>query len=620
VIDEMLPRQRIRQKRDQTVRKQTMKRPIDTLLMLLFAALAVLSLLPQSALAQTPIVRIDSVEATPKNDFTPDATRFGVPPYNASNSLVPHILNIQDCKAISAVQTGARVRITWSWTNKALLNLSPTYGVKIAPPALSCDANAMAETVVANGCIPIWLDKSFTNPLTASGEIVDVDFKALLGSYASDPTGSNCDANAETDAKIYFILPSTPGIGGTSTGFVGTIMNLHVDLAPPPTPTVSTPEPGNANLRVTWAQADPTDTTISGRVYWSDQPFTSAEARDQASHSDTMTGTTYQITGLNNGTKYYVSVTAVDANGNESSGSPVLSGVPVVTYDLWSKYQEDGGQEQGGYSPCSAQPQGHAGPLALLGAFVLTLLLVVRRRARVAKLLVLAVFVAAPLLVANVAQAASPQTMSADVRFSSYKPGIDNAFPSRTPYADIMKDGDFGIGLNLDWRIWHGFGELGAGFGVGRWSHEGTALLADGTASNDKTRMTMIPLTLDVVYRFDILAERYEFPIVPYIRAGGVYSIWWMLDGVDNISSYTTKAGKSVKAVGATGGLEGTLGLRLLLDVFEPGAARSFDIEMGVNHSYLFAEVQKLWLNDFGSSKSINLSDTVIAFGLAFDL
>ena len=66
--------------------------------------------------------------------------------------------------------------------------------------------------------------------------------------------------------------------------------------------------------------------------------------------------------------------------------------------------------------------------------------------------------------------------------------------------------------------------------------------------------------------------------------------------------------------------MQGTIGLRLLLDVFEPGAARSFDIEMGVNHSYLFAEVQQLWLNDFGSSKSIDLSDMVLAFGLAFDL
>ena len=257
----------------------------------------------------------------------------------------------------------------------------------------------------------------------------------------------------------------------------------------------------------------------------------------------------------------------------------------------------------------------------MLGA-VLLLLMARRRRVklRFALHLVVALLVIAPLSLTAEGQASSPQTASIDLRVASYKPGIDNAFVGHTPYADVMKDSDFTFGINIDWRVWHSFGELGVGFGIGRWSHQGTSLLADGSASNDTTNMTIIPLTLDAVYRFDILAQRYEFPIVPYVRAGFVYGLWWMTDAVNNVSAYTTPAGKTLKAIGGTGGLEGTFGIRLLLDVFEPGAARSFDIEMGVNHSYIFAEVQKLWLNDFGSSKSIDLSDTVLAFGLAFDL
>ncbi len=600
-------------------RSETMKRPTHKHLFSLFAALTLTGALSQTALAA--VVRIDAVEATPKNDFTPDVVRFGQPPYQAADSLVPHNLNIADCKAISAVQTGARVRLTWTWQDKQALNLTPVYGIKVAAPGQSCDANSMTESVTANGCQIIWSDRSFSNPLTASGEIVDVDFKSLLGPYAADPGGNNCNANTESDSKIYFVLPSNTGIGGSTSVYLGTSMNIHLDLAPPPTPTMDDPAPGNANLRVSWTQADSTDTTVSARVYWSDQPFTPANASTQASHSGTMTGTSFQITGLQNGTTYYVSVTAVDNNGNESSGSPVKTGVPVITYDLWNKYQEDGGQEQGGYAPCNAQPHGNGGPMALLSAFTLLVLLVARRRTRVpvAKIAI-ALLVCAPLAIPAEAQAVSPQTASVDFRISNYTPSIDKAFPSRTPYADVMKDGDLGIGVNIDWRIWHGFGEFAMGMGIGRWSHQGTALLTDGSASNDKTRLTIIPITVDAVYRFDVLAERYDFPLVPYARVGGVYGLWWMLDGVDNISVYTTKAGKNIRAIGGTGGLSGTIGLRLLLDVFEPGAARSFDIEMGVNHSYLFAEAQKLWLNDFGSSKSINLSDTVLAFGLAFDL
>ena len=601
-------------------RNETMKRPTQTYLIFPFVALAALSLLPQAALAQAPIVRIDAFDVTPKNDFKPDSTRFGTPPFQVDNSTIAHVLNIADCKAISAVQNGARVRFTWTWGNKPLINLSPTYTVKLAPPDVSCDPNSQIEPV-GSTCDVLWSQHTFTNPLTASGEILDVDFKVLLGGYATDPAGRNCDANVDTTSKLFFVVPGATSTLNPTATYVGAIMNIEIDLQAPVTPTMAAPAPGNSNLHVSWTQADTSsDPNLAARVYWSDQAFTAAEATSQTNHSDAMTGTSYQITGLTNGTKYWVSVTAIDGHGNESGGSTPQTGLPVITYDLWTKYQEDGGQEQGGFSPCNAQPRGNAGPLALLGMLGALVLLLARRRVRVSQLL-LALLVIAPLSVPSTARAESPQTMSAELRVGSYKPGIDNAFPSNTPYASVMKDGSLGYALNLDWRIWHEFGELGAGFGLGRWSHDGVALLGDGSASNDTTTMTVIPLTLSAVYRFDIFAKRYDFPVIPYARVGGVYAIWWMLDGVGNVSSYTNKTtGKSVRALGGTGGLEGSLGLRVLLDVFEPASARSFDIEMGVNHSYVFVEAQKLWLNDFGSSKSINLSDTVIAFGLAFDL
>ncbi len=604
-------------------RSETMKRPTHTHLFSQFTALALVSLLAAPAFAA--IVRIDSIAATAKCDFTPDTTRFSQPPFQAADSTHTHNLNIADCKAISTVQNCARVEFNWTWQDKATqapLNFTPTYGIKISAPGQSCDVNNMVETNTT-GCQVYIQNHAFSNPLTTSGELTDIDFKQILGVYGADPGGANCNADVEADAQIYFILPSGSSVGGTTSGWLGTSMNVHLDLAPPATPTMNAPAPGNANLHVSWSQNDTTDTTVGARVYWSDSPFTPDIASAQANHSDTLTATSYQITGLTNGTTYWVSVTAVDPNGNESGGAPVATAIPVITYDLWNSYQAAGGQEQGGFSPCSARPTGNAGPLALLMLGAVLLLLMARRRRvklRFALHLVVALLVIAPLSLTAEGQASSPQTASIDLRVASYKPGIDNAFVGHTPYADVMKDSDFTFGINIDWRVWHSFGELGVGFGIGRWSHQGTSLLADGSASNDTTNMTIIPLTLDAVYRFDILAQRYEFPIVPYVRAGFVYGLWWMTDAVNNVSAYTTPAGKTLKAIGGTGGLEGTFGIRLLLDVFEPGAARSFDIEMGVNHSYIFAEVQKLWLNDFGSSKSIDLSDTVLAFGLAFDL
>lgn len=601
--------------------------PLPPLKVLIFSLLFAL-LAAQPVLAA--VVRIDGIAAAPKNDFTPAVSRFGQPPFTASDPLISHTLNIADCKAISSVQYGANVRITFSWTDKSPLTFG-TYTIKVAPPGASCDANSDTESVTANGCIVKPQDKNFST-LTAVGEEVDVDFKALLGTYAADAAGANCNANTEVDAKIYFVLPTTPGIGGTSSGYLGTFMNIHVDLAPPATPTISSVLAGNQNLVVNFAQADSTDTTVSGKVYWSDQPFTSPNASAQPSQSAVITGTSYQITGLQNGKTYYVSVTGVDANGNESQGSPVVSAVPVLTYDLWNKYQADGGTEQGGFSPCNAQPVGNAGVLALVLALGLLTILARRRRvtAKVAaensgkgvakKMLPLLLLTTAPLLFARQAHAVSPQTASAELRISSYKPGIDKPFGGTGPYSKIIGDGDFTFGATVDWRIWHAFGEIALGIGAGRWSHEGTALLQSGATSNDKTRLTIVPISFDAVYRLDVFSERYEFPVVPYAKLSVMYGIWWMRDGVENLSRYTNSSGKTITALGGTGGLSGTIGLRLLLDVFEPGAARSFDIEMGVNHSYLFMDYQQLWMNDFGSKNSINLSDGLLSFGLAFDL
>mgnify|MGYP003342203221 CR=1 FL=1 len=114
---------------------------------------------------------------------------------------------------------------------------------------------------------------------------------------------------------------------------------------------------------------------------------------------------------------------------------------------------------------------------------------------------------------------------------------------------------------------------------------------------------------------FDVLAERYEFPLVPYVKLGYAYGIWWATNGLGNLARATTN-GTTTVARGGTGGFDATLGLRFLLDVLEPGAARSFDIEMGVNHSYLFGEYRHLVLTDWGSSSSIDLSDGIWNFGL----
>ncbi|MEY4577076.1 MAG: hypothetical protein RL701_1779, partial [Pseudomonadota bacterium] len=54
--------------------------------------------------------------------------------------------------------------------------------------------------------------------------------------------------------------------------------------------------------------------------------------------------------------------------------------------------------------------------------------------------------------------------------------------------------------------------------------------------------------------------------------------------------------------------------LALDLDTFEPGGARALDEEWGINHSYVFFEVQHF----FPSAKSLEIGGTSWLLGLGF--
>ncbi len=52
--------------------------------------------------------------------------------------------------------------------------------------------------------------------------------------------------------------------------------------------------------------------------------------------------------------------------------------------------------------------------------------------------------------------------------------------------------------------------------------------------------------------------------------------------------------------------------------MLEPRLQRDFDSELGVNHTYLFAEYTYEDVNGFGT-EGINLSSRRFSFGLAFE-
>jgi hypothetical protein len=205
-----------------------------------------------------------------------------------------------------------------------------------------------------------------------------------------------------------------------------------------------------------------------------------------------------------------------------------------------------------------------------------------------------------------------PVLGSFELKLSGYRPNVDSEFGgAKTPYNDI-----FGGSRSLMFRahmayaLWHGFGTLELGAGAGFFQVSGNGLLADGTKSSDKTSLKIIPLSATLTYRFDWAADQFGFPLVPYARASLERYQWWVTNGLGNTASDGVHSGS-----GATNGYSFAGGLAFMLDFLDPSMARDMEEDTGIHHTYLFVDVTKTFVDDFGSKKSWNLSDDKLTIG-----
>ena len=220
------------------------------------------------------------------------------------------------------------------------------------------------------------------------------------------------------------------------------------------------------------------------------------------------------------------------------------------------------------------------------------------------------------------ARAESPKSMSLELQFGPYLPEIDNAFQNSTlqPYADIFgSEMMCAIGPYLEYQVYQGVGTFAVGAGFRYGSISGTARRDDGTTTSETTSLHMVPITLGLTYRFDYLATRYKFPIVPYVKAGLTAAIWWVTNAKGEVANTYAPDGNEALGWSHTFGFFAGGGLQLLLDGIAPRMAASMDSETGVNNSYLFVEYLRHELDDFSSDKSINLSSHGFSFGMMFE-
>lgn len=244
------------------------------------------------------------------------------------------------------------------------------------------------------------------------------------------------------------------------------------------------------------------------------------------------------------------------------------------------------------------------------------------RASRRALLLALAC-AAATQLVPGTAAAESPRNMAVEIKFGPFhpthiddEPGLNGA----KPYATIFGTGNSMMSrLQFDYILWQRVGTVCVGGGFGFWQALGKGQAVDPsnpavtTKSSDTTVFNIVPLSLDLTYRFDWLAQKMNVPLMVFGKAGLDYDFWWVLNGNGDTASPAKGSGSGGKLGWHAGG-----GVGLLLDWLDEDTANDFDVSMGVNNTYLIAEFQYARIDGF-TGGGFDLSSESVLFGLLFE-
>ncbi len=182
------------------------------------------------------------------------------------------------------------------------------------------------------------------------------------------------------------------------------------------------------------------------------------------------------------------------------------------------------------------------------------------------------------------------------------------------------------VGLDLQvLRAQHGTLSVGGGVGFIGWNGAARVNSADAAGNlelvsgpDGSSAFQLVPITLTVGYRFDMLMERSPVPLAPYVRAGVAYGLWWNTRD-DGGLSRTEVGGEEQLALGGTPGLVGTVGIAVVLNALDRRAAAQLHSNTGIRATYLFIEGQSLWLDGFGG-RVFDFSDTTWFAGLSLEL
>ncbi len=212
------------------------------------------------------------------------------------------------------------------------------------------------------------------------------------------------------------------------------------------------------------------------------------------------------------------------------------------------------------------------------------------------------------------AQAESDRNWVLELQFGGFFPDVDKE-PGLvgTPFADVFGTKSRLLSeISIERLVFKDFGSLGFGLKSGFTEFFGHGFIeGTETPSIDTASLRIVPINAFVAYRLDYAAIEWNFPFVPYAKAGIGGWIFWITDSKGDIDG-------GGKAKGVKWGWTYSAGLMLLLDVFDPRLSNEFDREFGVNNTYLFVDYTHQGVDNFGG-KGFDFSDNVWSGGIAFE-
>ncbi|MEE2960964.1 MAG: MXAN_2562 family outer membrane beta-barrel protein [Myxococcota bacterium] len=346
---------------------------------------------------------------------------------------------------------------------------------------------------------------------------------------------------------------------------------------------------------------------------------------------------TIRVSNLQNGTDYLACLRAVDHAGNASSYSDVVSFKPTDECDFGECYP---GELETGY--CGQLPPSNYWVLFIIMGLTFVCM---RRRlpnhSFLIPLLLLTLISMTPS--ASEAGANDHPTSRFEIRFSPYNPTISGTQENRDFYDLIYHSYEesrpFGnnpvmVSLSENWFFHRFYGLLGVGFELGYWTiggqtrqcrdsqsqqivtcERGNTRAANSEKGATPTSFTVVPISVDFIYRFDYLEREFGFPVHLYTKLGMDYYLWWSKTA-GYVDTFPQTDGSTQLGQGGVLGYHANLGVSLNLDtIFGPtGSAGMVQLS-----NSLFFEIQTSQVNQFGKNKSIDLSSNRYIFGLGFD-